>query len=163
VTDGDGLTTTILFNLVAGHFPDDILFFEPGIILNVSYNDNSLDGNIVYVTSFLGGGNVPDDTVEVKSGILANGSASIKMDNYNSGYADGSYEILVHIDVNRDVVLTKESGKDYVTLGEVTINGGSAGADINQPWGIYFPIIMLNTQDPDPGNTDDKTMYLALV
>jgi hypothetical protein len=160
VTDGDGLTTTITFDLVAGQFPDDVLFFEPGIALDVAYIDDTLDGRVVYATSFTGDGKVPDDTVEIKSAVLSNGSARLNMDNYDSGYPEGSYGILAHIDVNNDGILTAQSGSDYVALGEVTIGGGSVSTVINGPWGSYFAIIVNSSP---PAGAADKTMYLALV
>jgi hypothetical protein len=134
----------------------------PNVInVTVTYDDLTLDGSDVYVSSFLEDGNLPDDRIEEVSGTITGDTESLVLDNATFGYGDGTYELRAHIDVNGDGSLSSGAGNDYIALGTVTISGGNGSATLNGPWGTYFgPILQYNNL---PVDSDGKPINVILV
>ncbi len=131
------------------------------IEVNVQYNDASLDGKTVYVTSFIAGGKLPDDEIETKSGTMSGDNALITLDNNGAGYENGTYGVRAHIDVTNDGVLTEGAGNDFIAIGEVSVSSAPASVTLNGPWGTFFSFAVFNSSPPN--GTEGKSLYITVV
>jgi len=143
------------------------------ITVNVEVSEPSMYGRVVYITTYLSGGNIEDDAIETVQTRLTDGMATVIMENYSSG----DYDIRAHVDRDEDGVLTPGLAsdglsRDFVAFTNVSVSGSSEQVTIDGPWGgyFYFPVTVRTSSiipGIDPSDLshpfNDKTVHLVVV
>jgi hypothetical protein len=132
------------------------------ILATVEYSASDLTGSTVDVSAFDDGGDLPEDLIQEKSGVMESDfNVLVTLDNFGVGFTNGTYGLRAHIDADNTGTSELTAG-DFITVSEVTVSGADASRTLFGPWGGYFQVpVYVNVAPPE--STANKTIHVVLV
>jgi hypothetical protein len=132
------------------------------ILVTVEYTASDLTGSTVYVSAFDDGGDLPEDLIQEKSGVMESDfDVLVTLDNFGVGFTNGTYGLRAHIDADNTGTSELTAG-DFIRISDVTVSGADASRTLFGSWGGYFQVpVYVNAAPPE--STANKTIHVVLV